>query len=248
MKWEFKHPSIKRVGLLRSGDVFNLQITKTLSCDDSDGKESACHAGDLSSVPKLGRSTGEGNGNPLQYACLEIPVDRGAWHATLHEVTKSRTQLSDYTFTFSLLCYWQRTRLKATKLSSTIFGKRDFPSKMLLSFISVSAHWLPLPITPSARTYLSISVHSPGYYICLWTYLGPGLLLTKKRIIIVTEFKPFKSIIVISQYCGKPSTSSFEDFVVVSCFFFFFFQLSYIPYSRKQGQGKCPCLENVLCT
>ena len=85
------------------GDVFNLQIKETLSCDDSDGKESACNAGDLSSVPELGRSTGEGNGNPLQYACLEIPIDRGAWRATLHGVTKNRTQLNDYTFTFSLL-------------------------------------------------------------------------------------------------------------------------------------------------
>ena len=84
----------------------------------------------------------------------------------------------NWTTTLSLfhffLCYWQRTRLKATKLSSTIIEKHDFPSKMLLSFISVSAQWLPLPITPSACIYLSINVHSPWYYICLWTYLGLG--------------------------------------------------------------------------
>ena len=46
---------------------------------DSDGKESACNAGDLSSIPGLGRSPGEGNGNPFQYSCLENPMDRGAW-------------------------------------------------------------------------------------------------------------------------------------------------------------------------
>ena len=45
----------------------------------SDGKESACNAGDLGSVPGLGRSPGEGNGNQLQYSCLENPMDRGAW-------------------------------------------------------------------------------------------------------------------------------------------------------------------------
>ena len=45
---------------------------------DSDGKESACNAGDLSSVPGLGRSPGEGNGDPLQYSCLENSMDRGA--------------------------------------------------------------------------------------------------------------------------------------------------------------------------
>ena len=44
--------------------------------------------------------SGEGNGNPLQYSCLENPMDRGAWWATVHRVTKSRTQLNDFTFTF----------------------------------------------------------------------------------------------------------------------------------------------------
>ena len=56
----------------------------------SDGKESAPSAGDLDSVSDLGRSPGEGNGNPSQYSCLENSVDRGAWPATVHGVTKSR--------------------------------------------------------------------------------------------------------------------------------------------------------------
>ena len=55
---------------------------------DSDGKESACSAGDPGSVPGLGRSPGEGNGNPLQYSCLENPVDRRAWRATVHGILK----------------------------------------------------------------------------------------------------------------------------------------------------------------
>ena len=50
---------------------------------------SACNAGDLGSIPGLGRSSGEGNGNPLQYSCLENPVDGGAWQATVHEVAES---------------------------------------------------------------------------------------------------------------------------------------------------------------
>ena len=60
--------------------------------------ESACNAGDLGLIPGLGRSTGEGNGNPLQYSCLEDPMDRGAWWATVHGVTESRTRLSDFHF------------------------------------------------------------------------------------------------------------------------------------------------------
>ena len=55
------------------------------------GKESACSAGDLGVIPRSGRSLGEGNGNPLQYSCLENPMDRGAWQATVHRVTKSQT-------------------------------------------------------------------------------------------------------------------------------------------------------------
>ena len=61
----------------------------------SDGKVSASNAGDANSIPGSGRSPGEGNGYPLQYSCLENPVDRGAWRATVHRTAKSRTQLSD---------------------------------------------------------------------------------------------------------------------------------------------------------
>ena len=61
------------------------------------GKASACNAGDLGSIPESERSPGEGNGNPLQYSCLENPMDSGAWQATVHGVAKSRTQLSDFT-------------------------------------------------------------------------------------------------------------------------------------------------------
>ena len=50
----------------------------------SDGKEFACSTGDLGSIPGLGRSPGGGHGNPLQYSCLENPMDRGAWRAAVH--------------------------------------------------------------------------------------------------------------------------------------------------------------------
>ena len=56
----------------------------------SDGKASSYNAGDLCSIPGLGRSPGKENGNPLQYSCLENPMDGGAWWATVHGVAKSR--------------------------------------------------------------------------------------------------------------------------------------------------------------
>ena len=67
----------------------------------SDSKASACSAGDLGSIPGSGRSPGEGNGNPLQYSCLENPTDGRGWWATIHGVAKSRKRLSNFTFTFN---------------------------------------------------------------------------------------------------------------------------------------------------
>ena len=64
-------------------------------------KESTCNARDRGSIPGSVRPPGEGNGNPLQYSCLGNPTDGGAWQATVHGVAKSRTQLSDFTFTFT---------------------------------------------------------------------------------------------------------------------------------------------------
>ena len=61
----------------------------------SEVKNLPANAGDSGSIPGSGKSPGEGNGDPLQYSCLENPLDRGAWWATVHGVTKSQTLLSD---------------------------------------------------------------------------------------------------------------------------------------------------------
>ena len=57
----------------------------------SDGKESAHNVRDLGTIPQLGRSPEEGNGNPFQYSCLDNPMDRGAWQATVQRVAQSQT-------------------------------------------------------------------------------------------------------------------------------------------------------------
>ena len=66
----------------------------------SEVKASTCNAADLGSMPGSGRFPREGNGNPLQYSCLENPKDGGAWWTIVHGVSKSWTRLSDFTFTF----------------------------------------------------------------------------------------------------------------------------------------------------
>ena len=65
----------------------------------SEEKNLPASAGDSDFISGLGRSPGEGNGNPLQYSCLENSMDRGAWQAAVHEVAESRTRLSDQTTT-----------------------------------------------------------------------------------------------------------------------------------------------------
>ena len=70
------------------GDFFLIHLSSHLGFPYSSvGKESACNAGDPGLIPRLGRSPGEGNGNPLQYSCLENPTDREVWWATAHGVT-----------------------------------------------------------------------------------------------------------------------------------------------------------------
>ena len=80
---------------LQSGRLF-LGPALTGVQGGSDGKVSAYNSGDLGSILGSGRSLGEGNGNPLQYSCLENPMDGGAW-----QVAKSQTRLSDFSFSLS---------------------------------------------------------------------------------------------------------------------------------------------------
>ena len=75
----------------------------------STGKESACNAGDLGSIPGLRRSPGEGNGNPLQDSCLENSMNRGAWLATVHGVAKRHDQAANILkrhFVVVLICMY----------------------------------------------------------------------------------------------------------------------------------------------
>ena len=105
------------------------------------GKASAYNAGDLGSIPGSGRSSGEGNGNPIQYSCLENPMDRGTWWAAVHGVAKSCTWLSDFTFTFHILIVlsWGFnkaplvSRLFVSSYLATILYKLDYTYRLVMS-------------------------------------------------------------------------------------------------------------------
>ena len=81
--------------------TLQLEEQEALLSGGSDGKESACNAGDQGLIPEPGGSPGEGNGNPLQYSCLENSMDRGAWRATVHGAAKSQTWSNSWHLHFS---------------------------------------------------------------------------------------------------------------------------------------------------
>ena len=98
----------------------------------SEVKASAWNAGDLGLILGSGRSPGEGNGTPLQYSCLENPVEGGAWWATVHGVAKSRTRLSDFTF-FSFLLLINETKTFHDRFIVIRIFKLSFPSPNIQS-------------------------------------------------------------------------------------------------------------------
>ena len=109
----------------------------------SDGKESACNAGDLGSIPELGRSPGEGNGNPLQYSCLENAMDRGAWQTTVHRVGRKELDMTE--------------RLTHTLVLAGLVCISNGKGTQALWVINwIPVHWLSIKHSPTCRKELSV--------------------------------------------------------------------------------------------
>ena len=115
----------------------------------SDGKESACNARDLGSILGSGRSLGEGNGNLVQYSCLENPMYRGAWWATVHGVAKSRMWLS--THTRNKVTPWVEKESNTTERLNNSNNKATPPASSL--FIEFSARHAPGALRVLALMY-----------------------------------------------------------------------------------------------
>ena len=160
---------------------------RLLSCDfpgGSDGNASAYSAGDLGLITGSGTSPGEGNGNPLQYSCLENPMDGGAWWATVHGVKKSRTRLSDFTFTFSLITEKPQTVSPWTRQWSWPCSKTFYTAFCLFQTC------IPLHIIIKTWKFLSL-----GHFLTSLN-LGPRLLLCFHTLCVIfptTSQCPYKS-------------------------------------------------------
>ena len=143
----------------------------------SDGKESACSVRNLCLISGSERSPRERDGNPPQYSCLENSMDREAWWATVHGVTKSQTQLSDWLtrhFIVSLQCWYLQGYSKVSQLHK---HTHTHTHTFFFRFFSTMGYYKILNVTPWAILviYLSyiqwcVSVNSK-----LLVYLSPHL-------------------------------------------------------------------------
>ena len=110
----------------------------------SDDKASACNAGDLGSIPGLGRSSGEGNGNPLQYSCQDNPIDRGTWQTAIHGVAKSQLWLSDWAYTHITYVYVWLIHFACTPETNNIVNKLHSNKIFLKKWWNLDSLSLPL--------------------------------------------------------------------------------------------------------
>ena len=133
-------------------------------------KVSACNAGDLDSIPGWGRSPGEGNGNPLQYSCLENPMDGGAWWATVPGVAKSRTRVSDLTLTFTLN-FVELFYLLSLEIFLNFLNNMFICVDSVLWFLFSNVLWFLFSNNP----YNSLKLNS--WNKCLWYSSHPLILL-----------------------------------------------------------------------
>ena len=143
-----QHHSSK-ASILRRSAFFTVQLSHPyMTTENSDGKASACNAGDWGSIPGSGRSPGEGNGNPLHHSCLENPMDGG---------TKSRTQLSNFTLT------------RWTFVGEVMSLLYNLLSRLVITFLPRSKHllmsWLQSPsaviLEPKKIKSVTVFIVSP---------------------------------------------------------------------------------------
>ena len=129
--------------------------------DQKEAKLKEDKTGKLSLIPGLGRSPGEGNGSPLQYPCLENPMDRGAWQAAVHGVARSRTRLSDFTFTFHFHTLEKEMAAHSNVLAWEILWTKELDG---LTVHGVAKSWTQLSIHTHACTHTS-TYHGVLLYI-----------------------------------------------------------------------------------
>ena len=197
---------------------FEFYLEYGISCGSA-GKETACNVGDLGSIPGLGRSPGEGNGYPLQYSGLENSMDRGAWWATVHGVTKSWTRLSDFHSLTWCLGDWLGISLSWSTICLYFVGR-------LQSFLPLNSQCLTLLCHPLLAFLTPVSVLVAKRRLCCrlhqW-FLSTGTVITQQmfdnawgcfwlsplgeEMLLTSSWQTLWVLFNILQHIGEPPTT-----------------------------------------
>ena len=182
------------------------------------GKASTCNEGDLGSTPGSGRSPGEENGTPLQYSCLENPMDGGAWEAAVHGVVKSRTWLSEFNslhFTFGKI--WRRERLP-----TPVFWPGEFHGQSMGSQ-RVGHNWVTFTLLYFILLWISFQHILIEYYLqqmveiiwfiwtCFWIVSFYFFLMLTKIFVLLSWILSFLGQATIKMATVKESTCKAGD-------------------------------------
>ena len=186
----------------------------------SNGKESAFNTADLCLIPGLGRSPREGNGNPLQYPCLENSMDRGAWEVTVHRTVKRQTRLSDFHFLFG--SFWLNMQL--SQLNNCTPGHLSQRNKDVCLPKSLYMFFFPL------ATQL---VGSKFPRDRNWAF--------GKRNRVLTTGLPSDMKVKAAQLC--PTLCNPKDYTVHGILQARTLESVAIPFSRGSSQSRCPALQ-----
>ena len=154
---------------------------------DSDCKESTCNAGDLGSIPVLGRSPGGGHDNPLQYSCLGNPMDRGAWQTTVPRVAKSQTRLSDYALSPSTVLWYFKANSKGTQPIIYVYSILNSPPIQ-----AATKHWAEFHVL-SSRSLLVIHFKYSCVYMSITNSLSLPLIFSPSNPKFVSRYLYLKT-------------------------------------------------------
>ena len=157
--------------------------------DGLDGKESDCNVGDLGLIPGSGRSPGEGNGNPLQYSCLENPMERWAWRATVHRISESdMTERLTFSLSMGIQWYFIVVLIYISQMTNDV----EYLFLCMLAILMSSVKWM-FTFCPFSYWFVKVLYLIRIQVLCNMCGEGASLVAQWSRICLPMQETPVQS-------------------------------------------------------